>query len=80
MIPGHETEKRRDESSRGGPAHRREATSVAARLRRGPLMGEWASWALRRGVEYKGEWVSRELWRVVEDKDDEREMGAGTRR
>jgi hypothetical protein len=56
---------------------RREATSVAARLRRGPLMGEWAS---RRGVENKGRWASRELWRVVEDKGDEREMDAGTRR
>jgi hypothetical protein len=79
-IPEHETETRRDESSRGGPACRREGTSAAARLMRGLSMGKWVSWAPCRGVENKGGWAARRPWRAVEDKGDEREMGTGTRR
>jgi hypothetical protein len=42
------------------------------------LRASWVSKVLHHGVKYKGKWVSKELWRVVEDKGDGRKMGTGT--
>jgi hypothetical protein len=39
------------------------------------LRARWAPRALYHRVEYKGEWVLKELWHVVRDKGDGRKMG-----